>query len=132
MVLNLRNQGTGAWLWARSTALVVLVLLLAVLVGALVLCAVRGGRSLILALGVVLFPFLVALSPATWFWQDGRYDNFFVPMVTIVVVVGCAEASRRLAGSWRSERRAVSLGAFWPAASLPSSSRPASSTSPAS
>ncbi len=110
MVLNLRNQGTGAWLWARSTALVVLVLLLAVLVGALVLCAVRGGRSLILALGVVLFPFLVALSPATWFWQDGRYDNFFVPMVTIVVVVGCAEASRRLAGSWRSERRAVSLG----------------------
>jgi len=110
MVLNLRNQGTGAWLWGPTTSLVVLVLLLLVLAVALVLCAVRGGRSLILALGVVLFPFLVALSPATWFWQDGRYDNFFVPMAVIVVVVGCAEAARRLAGARRSDRRAVSLG----------------------
>jgi hypothetical protein len=58
----------------------------------------------------VLFPFLVVLSPTSWFWQDGRYVVFVVPMLVIVLVVGCAEAARRVARARGGAQRGVSLG----------------------
>lgn len=110
MLVNLRNRGNGAWLGGETVGLVVLCLFLVVLTAALVLCALAGVRALILALGVVLFPFLVVLSPTSWFWQDGRYVVFVVPMLVIVLVVGCAEAARRMARARGGAQRGVSLG----------------------
>ncbi len=110
LLLNLRNESTGGWLWGRTTGVVLVVLLAVVLVAALALCALAGGRTLIIAIGVVLFPFLVALSPATWFWQDGRYDVFVVPLLAIVLAVGCAEAARRWTRSPRRGQQSVAVG----------------------
>ena len=61
-------------------------------------CAVppSGGRSLAIAVGVLAFPLLVAYSPASWFWQDGRYVGYVVPLFVLVLVVGCADLARRL------------------------------------
>ena len=110
MVLNIRNESDGAWLWGRTFGLTVLILLTAAVVAALVLCVLAGGRTLIIAIGVVLFPFLVAISPATWYWQDGRYDVFVVPLLAVVLAVGCAEAARRWTRARGRGRRSVGLG----------------------
>ena len=42
------------------------------------------------------FPFLYALSPATWYWQDGRYAIYLGPMLAILVVSGWNEAAQRV------------------------------------
>jgi hypothetical protein len=117
MLLNLRNRGNGHWLWGETVGLVVLSLFLVVLAAALVMCALAGARALILALGVMLFPFLVVLSPTSWFWQDGRYVVFVVPMLVIVLVVGCAEAARRVTRARGVAQRRISMGR-WLASSL--------------
>ena len=57
MVLNIRNESDGAWLWGRTFGLTVLILLTAAVVAALVLCVLAGGRTLIIAIGVVSSPF---------------------------------------------------------------------------
>jgi hypothetical protein len=100
MVLDLRSQGTGDWLWSRTVSLTVLAVASGVLAVALFLCLVRGGRSRMVAVGVLAFPFLVALSPATWFWADGRYVDYLGPLLALVVTVGCADAAGRLV-RWR-------------------------------
>jgi hypothetical protein len=63
---------------------------------ALLLCAARGGPSLALAAGVVALPFIYAISPFTWEWEDGRYGNYLTPLMAIVVVTAIKEAGRRL------------------------------------
>jgi hypothetical protein len=54
------------------------------------------------AVGVLAFPILYAISPASWAWQDGRYGGYVVPLLAIVVVVGCSESAR-----WLGNRRAT-------------------------
>ncbi len=106
MLFNLRSQGSGAWLWSRSVSLVVLAVAVSVFAVALCLCLLRDGRSRIIAIGVLAFPFLVALSPATWYWGDGRYADFIGPLLALVLTVGCADAAERLAPRLRRRRRA--------------------------
>ena len=114
LLLNLRAQGSGAWLWTRSTSLVVLVAFAVVFAAALCLCLLRDVKSRIIAVAVLAFPFLLALSPASWYWGDGRYVDFIVPLLAMTLAIGCAEAARRLAGrrdgEARASRRAVALG----------------------
>ena len=62
----------------------------------LVLCIARGGPTLAISMGVIAFPVLYAISPATWYWQDGRYANDLPPLLAIVVVCGVREAGCRL------------------------------------
>jgi Dolichyl-phosphate-mannose-protein mannosyltransferase len=71
-------------------------LCLLVLGGALVLCVARGGPSRALAVGVVAFPFIYAISPFTWEWEDGRYGNYLTPLIAIVVAIAIKEGGRRL------------------------------------
>jgi hypothetical protein len=74
----------------------VLVLFLLVLGAGLVLCILRGGGAMALAAGVIVFPFVYALSPFAWFWQDARYGIYLPPLLAAVVAIGAFEASRRL------------------------------------
>ncbi len=63
---------------------------------AILLCAARGGPSLALAAGVVALPFIYAISPFTWEWEDGRYGNYLTPLMAMVVAIAIKEAGRRL------------------------------------
>ncbi|HVX23024.1 MAG TPA: glycosyltransferase family 39 protein [Acidimicrobiales bacterium] len=108
MLFSLRAQQTGDWLVRRGVCLVLLALLSLALLGALVLSWLRDGRSRALAIGVIAFPFLMALSPATWFWGDGRYADLAVPLIVLVLVVGCAEVAGRLWHGRRGQSRKVS------------------------
>ncbi len=96
MLFSLRATGSGAWLLWRPLSVLLLIGFLGSLAVAVVLCLRRGGRSLAIALGVLAFPLLVAYSPASWFWQDGRYVGYVVPLFVLVLVFGCADLAGRL------------------------------------
>jgi hypothetical protein len=95
MVLGLRLQESGAWLLGSIHSLA-LGCFLAVMVVALILCAFHGLRSLAIAAGVVAFPVLYAISPATWSWGEGQYSIYFPPLAAIVLAIGVSEGARRL------------------------------------
>jgi hypothetical protein len=105
MLGNLRMELTG-WPIGRVLFWPLAIVLAAVLVAALVLCWRRGGRSRALVVAVVAFPLILAVSPATWYWGDGRYTGFLFPLLVMVVVIGASEAAillrqRRLIASDR-------------------------------
>jgi hypothetical protein len=78
METGLRRALDGAWVVGSPHALAV-VAVMTVLVVALVLCLLSGGRALAIAVGVLAFPILYAISPYSWVWQDGRYASYLVP-----------------------------------------------------
>jgi uncharacterized membrane protein len=96
MLFSLRAAVSGDWLLWRPLSVAFLIVVVGTLAVAVVLCVRRGGRSLAIALGVVAFPLLVAYSPASWFWQDGRYVGYVVPLYVLVLALGCADLARRL------------------------------------
>ena len=96
MLFSLRAAVSGDWLLWRPLSVALLIVVVGSLGVALVLCFRRGGRSLAIALGVVAFPLLVAYSPASWFWQDGRYVGYVVPLYVLVLALGCADLARWL------------------------------------
>ena len=96
MLFSLRASNSGDWLLWRPLSVALLIGFLGTLAVAVVLCLRRGGRSLAIALGVLVFPLLLAYSPASWFWQDGRYVGYVVPLFVLVLVFGCADLARRL------------------------------------
>jgi hypothetical protein len=65
----------------------------AVLAIALVMCCTRPGRAWAIATGVVAFPFLYAINPIAWWWQDGRYSEYLPPLIALVLVIGLERAS---------------------------------------
>jgi hypothetical protein len=109
MYVNLRRLITGEWLFGGSgsplhsvlvplaTALLALVLLAVV-----VLCFLRGGRCIALGVALVLYPFLIALQPGTWYWEDGRYAVYLGPLLALAVAAACAELAARLRGRTRT------------------------------
>jgi hypothetical protein len=96
MLFSLRATFSGDWLLWRPLSVALLIVVVGSLAVAVVLCLRRGGRSLAIALAVVAFPLLVAYSPASWYWQDGRYVGYVVPLYVLVLVLGCADLGRRL------------------------------------
>jgi hypothetical protein len=94
ILFSLRGP-SGSWLTARLVAIALLAGLLIILSISLVLCFLGDWRHRAIALDVVLFPFLMVVSPATWFWADGRYVGYVAPLIAMVFMVGCAEATRR-------------------------------------
>src|ERR1019366_7239154 len=74
----------------------------AVLVTALVLCIVKGGRGLAIAAGAMALPFLSALQPG-WYWQDGRYGVFVAALLAPVLAIACDEAPVLV--GWFRQRR---------------------------
>lgn len=86
VLVNLRKADNGRWIWSPPIIDALLGVAIAVTVGAVVACGARGGRHLALAVSAVAAPFLLALSPATWFWNDGRYADLLIPLLVLVGV----------------------------------------------
>jgi hypothetical protein len=73
---------------AYYLGLVLLVVFLIVLV--------RRREAIVLVLFAVVFPLFYALSPTTWFWQDGRYAVYVVPVAALLIVAGGSRAVHAL------------------------------------
>jgi hypothetical protein len=87
---------TGSWEGPTGVAVVAWVLALALVVGAMVVVAVRVPLARGLVLFCALFPFLYAVSPTTWFWEDARYGVFLAPVLALVVCGGLWTVLRRV------------------------------------
>jgi hypothetical protein len=88
MLFSLRQQYTGSWLGGHLVGRGLFLILIGALTASLVACIRRGGGAAAIGLGAIAFPFLLAISPATWFWRDGRYVVFAVPLLVLVLAVG--------------------------------------------
>ncbi len=117
--LNLRRLGTGDFLLSDTESGVrhalgvsITIAVLVVLAAAVVLCACRGGRWLAIAAGVVVFPFLFAAQPGTWFWNNGQYITFLGPLLVLAVVPGLEEAFQRVGRHSARDSQAVTTAAL--------------------
>jgi hypothetical protein len=98
MLFSLRDIFDARWLGGKTVGEALLALVLVILGVALVLAVIRGGRAIAIAASVILFPFVMAFSPATWYWQTGRYIGYVVPLYVMVLAIG-AFAVERVASS---------------------------------
>ena len=107
--LGLRTPNALAWVvgaWGSTATGAVHAAATAAVIAAVVLCLTRPGRSMAIGAGVLCFPFVYALSPATSVFANGRYAVFLPPLLAMAVVTGAHVAVSRLAG----RRPVVDLG----------------------
>ena len=93
--LGLRVAYTGRWILGVAT--VVVYLLLLALMARSVLR--RPPTASMVILVIVLFPFVYALSPYTWFVGEGRYVLFLAPFLTLLLAHGLRDRSVPLAAA---------------------------------
>jgi hypothetical protein len=101
--LDLRHMPSGTYLLGGTGAgirhglgVVITIVAVAIVVITVLVCAARGGRWLALGVTVLVFPFLFAAQPGTWYWQDGRYIVFLGPLLALAVAAGLEDGVSRL------------------------------------
>jgi hypothetical protein len=98
--LGVQSLFTGKWVGGPVVGPMLFALMLVAIGLAIVLTAVWLWRRLpaaplaVLALAVVLFPFIFAVIPGSYYWADARYGTYFGPLV-VLLVVGVATAAAR-------------------------------------
>ncbi len=85
----------------------------AIIVVALVLCVVKGGRGLAIAAGAVALPFIFALQPGTWFWQDGRYGVYVGALLVPTLAIACDQVPLLFARFGPDHRHRQARGPTW-------------------
>jgi len=88
MQLSLRQPFTARWLGGHAVGVGLLVVLSVGIVAAGVRCARRDASCAAVAVALLALPLLMAYSPSTWFWQDGRYAVYVGPLIVVVLVAG--------------------------------------------
>ncbi len=94
LVLGVRLRGSGDWLAGQAIGVTLYVLLAAFVVTWVVLLA-RGRRAAPLVVFVILFPFAYASSTFSWYWRDGRYAIYLVPVLALLAASALCEVGRR-------------------------------------
>jgi hypothetical protein len=115
------SPGGAVWFRLVMDGLIVAVAL--VLAAAFLLCLATRARAVAIASAVAVFPLLYAASPATWYWEDGRYATYLGPLLALMLAIGTDQAVARVrrAGSGpppapAHRRRSSPLGWLGPAA----------------
>ncbi len=96
MLGGVRHLESGTWLLGPAFVSLVLAVEIVVVVGAVYLCLTGPVRAKAIAGALVVSPFLLVASPATWYWEDGRYAYLLVPLVALTLVTAVPELGRRL------------------------------------
>ncbi len=96
--LGLRRPASNLWLfgntgsagWHGALMWVVVALVISILIISVVLC--MRGRASAIAIAALVFPFLFAVFPQTWYWEDGRYGVYLTPLLVILLACGTSAA----------------------------------------
>jgi hypothetical protein len=70
--------------------------LVTLIIGSLIFCLIRPGRTMAIGVGVICFPFVYAVSPATSVFANGRYGLFLPPLLIMMIAVGSSEIAQRV------------------------------------
>ena len=100
MTLGLRVEGAGAWEGPPAVAQALYALVLAAVVWAVFVVALRVRDGRVLVLCAALYPFLYAAFPTSWFWNDGRYAVAVSPVLSLLVMGALWQAVRPPAVRW--------------------------------
>jgi hypothetical protein len=100
MLLGLRVEGVGLWEGGHRFGVAVYLVLLVLLVGAVVIVAIRVPDARILSLTLLLFPILYAAFPTSWFWNDGRYAISLTPVLSLIITGGLWQILRPPLVTW--------------------------------
>lgn len=65
-----------------------------------ILLARRRQDAWVLLLTLVLYPFLYAAFPTSWFWNDGRYAISLTPILSLVIAGGLWDVLRPSVAAW--------------------------------
>lgn len=99
MMFDLRHIRTGAWIGGHAFGVAAYLVVLVVLAACVVACVAARGPSRALAVGVVGFPFLLALPQASTDWPSGRYGIYDWPLLALALTVGAWQAGAWLNGA---------------------------------
>jgi hypothetical protein len=100
MLLGLRIEGAGQWEVTPVVGGLLVALLLAGLVVAMITVALRVPDARILVGSLVIFPFLYAAFPTSWFWNDGRYGIALAPIASLVGIGALWQLARARVARW--------------------------------
>lgn len=112
MMLGFRLPLTGQWVWGtvgRVLCWLAVAALFAVAVAAVAGLGPAAGRWARrgLGAGLLAFPLIYAVFPATSYWQQGQYGVFLIPLAILAVTATVAGLLREGGRSARSEARAL-------------------------
>jgi hypothetical protein len=102
----------GAWVGGPVLGPILLAVLVAAVVVALAVAVrgarrtVEGGSLAMVALAVVLFPFLYAAVPGTAYWIDGRYGIYLGPLVAVLTLGAAGQVAGAASTAGRARHRA--------------------------
>ncbi len=100
MLLGLRIEGAGQWEVTPVAGGLLVALLLAGLVAAMITVALRVPDARVLVGSLVIFPFLYAAFPTSWFWNDGRYGIALAPIASLVGIGALWQVARARVARW--------------------------------
>lgn len=89
--LGFQRYGTGSRTFGSPVSELLEGIAVIVMAIAVVLALTRVGRAQAVGIAVIAFPFMYALSPATWFWESGRYAVFLPSLLALVLAIGCEQ-----------------------------------------
>ena len=93
MILGLRVEGVGLWEGGHVFGAIAYALLIVFVLGSLILVVRRRDLDSG-SLTLVLYPFLYAAFPTSWFWNDGRYGLSLTPILSLVIAGGLWQMMR--------------------------------------
>lgn len=105
MLFNLAQPGLGHGVLDAAFRITGFDVVWALVALSLALCLLAGGRSIAIVVGIVAFPFLFAIQPDSWFWSDGRYSIYCVPLLVLAFAVSCNHVARIVGTPLQRRRR---------------------------
>ena len=94
--LGVRKPGDDAFLLPGGAGFAIAVVACTLLVGAALVCMLRPGRSRVIGVALLAFPFLYAVDPLAAWWEDGRYSVNLPVLAGLAFAIACEEVFRRI------------------------------------
>ncbi|MDA8277023.1 MAG: glycosyltransferase family 39 protein [Actinomycetota bacterium] len=113
IALGVQVPLTGAWILGGAEGKYIYLIILLVLVAGSIFAIIRNSILAPVSLSVLIYPFIYAIFPASFYWFDARYVAY-LPFLCIVAIVEflLAIKSLRIFGSTRFFSLPTKVGAI--------------------
>ena len=88
MLFSLKSNNNGAWIFSHTFSHILFLVIIISLIILFYACIQAKDISITIITALATFPLILACSPATWFWEDGRYIVYVLPLFAIFIACG--------------------------------------------